>query len=1142
MKSGAVATMGWACAAWVLVAASGATASAQRPGEPGSGVAREDPEEATPDMERLRAPLPVRPRDESEVAGLEQLEQLVGRYRAAYESMAHTLSQQLLIEATEKRHAAEEIYRREIRTHAAKARLMRAQAMRRYEDFLALHPKDPTWTPEIMFRLAELHFEASSDRVQRQEEAFERELVAYRERLEKDPDAEPPASPTADYRTSIDLFGGIVAQFPHYAHNDAALYMMGTLLFEQEQFDDSRRAYLALACADRHPLATVGTPGENQPFAAGDYADCEPLRGESRFVDEAWLRVGEVHYDFDELAAAQEAYEQITDDPKSDLYDEALIRLAWTQYLRRSFADAALSFDRFVQYADVQRVEGVVEGAIQLRDEAIKYLATTYLEEDWDGDGQADARVGFERLDADYRDRENEPHVPEVFAALGDLYAVQTEYARAIEIWRDALRRWPLAPKAPAIQLRILQAYNMLQDKENATSTRDALATGYLRGTPWYEANRDDPEALEAGQKLAEEALVATAVDHHQRAQTLRAAGDPAALREYAIAARAYAAYLERFPGSETSYEYRYHYAEALFYSDQWLEAAKAYGEVRDSNLDNRLQRDAAAGAVAAWEKFVEHEQQAGRLALAEMPKKDAKGPFDQPKTIAPAYLQLRAAYLRAADVVPDPGEAATQRYLAAEILQRHHHFDQAEQEFAQIITGNCEHNVAINAGKAIIDGYVARGNLEGTERWTERMMDLGCGEGDAGSQFAGELKSLKNAVRFQEATLLYEAGEYEAAADRYVALVDQAPNDPNADRALNNAAVAYEKVGRYASAGQTYQRIYTNHPDSEFADDALLRSGFNHIRFFEFDRAISSYLVLAQDGRYKDSEHREVALWNAADLADNLQDYRKSAALYQQFSEGTEDEGKAAEAAFRAAEVTAKTGDERATVRAFADYVRRYGERPQEAARALQAHVRMGQAHAALGNRSKAESLYRDTVALFEARGLGPGSEPADFAAEAQFQLAEYAMGDYLSVRLTSTGKRLERETKDLLEKMQAAAKAYEKVATYRRADWALAAVYRIGYAFEQTAIKLREAPVPRQLPEYSESWFAYKDIVGNAAQQFEQSAIRFYRQTLAQAKSYNLANEWTRAATERLNIYLPEEFPLLREPALDLEVEDRR
>src|SRR5690606_37000214 len=139
----------------------------------------------------------------------------------------------------------------------------------------------------------------------------------------------------------------------------------------------------------------------------------------------------------------------------------------------------------------------------------------------------------------------------------------------------------------------------------------------YLRGTEWYYANESDPDAIEKAFKLAEDALVATAVDHQAKAQALRSEGNDAeAKREYEIAARAYAAYLERFPNTPSSYDYRYNYADSLYYSDQYLEAAKQFATVRDSNLDNRLQADAAEGVVSSLEAYADEQKAEGKFEL----------------------------------------------------------------------------------------------------------------------------------------------------------------------------------------------------------------------------------------------------------------------------------------------------------------------------------------------------------------------------------------------------------------------------------------------------------------------------------------------------------------------------------------------
>ncbi|MBK6918799.1 MAG: tetratricopeptide repeat protein [Deltaproteobacteria bacterium] len=1113
------------------------------PGEPGSGRALEQAPKAT-DPGQLKAPLPRRAADEREAAAMDEMEEFGARYQQAHAAMAHTIGQTLLVTGVAGRRALEGAYDKKIKQKQATARKLRAAAVARYEDFLELHPDDPAWTPEIMFRLAELHFEAGSERLARQEEAFQEELEAYQQRLEQDPNAAPPPSPIPDYGDAVALYRDVVLRFPRFHLADASLYMMGTLLYEEEEFDQSRQSYLALACANLFapPAADGSNVVDSGSWRAGDYDRCEPWKKDGTYTDESWLRVGEVHYDLDELDAAYEAYAKVTANPDADLYDEALIRLAWTLYLRRDFADAAKKLDEFVRYADAHKNDGEPGGAIALRDDAVKYIAKVYVEEDWDNDGNRDRQVGLARLDRDYKARGNEKHVPEVYAALGDLLALQTEYGKAIEIWEITIKRWPLAAAAPQIQMRILQAHNALQDKAAATAARDKLATNYLRGTKWFYANEGDPEAVEAALKLAEEALVHTAIDHHAYAQTLRAAGDPRAEAEYAIAAKAYEAYLERFPDTPSSYEYRYNFAESLFYSGQLLAAAEQYTAVRDSNLDNRLQEDAATGAVLAYEAYVEAEKQAGRLSVPDMPKKGAPGPFDKALEIPPTMLALQEAYDRFALARPDSDQTATMKYLAGEVSQRYQHWDEAEERFVRIIDDHCAENVAINAGTAILDAHVVREDLKGAQEWTEKLMQKGCGEGDEAKKFAGDLKTLGNAVRFQEATLLYEAGEFEAAADRYVALVDQAPDDPNADRALNNAAVAYENIGRFGSASQTYQRIYEKYPDSDFADDALLRTGYNHSRFFEFDEAVTSYLKLAEDARYKDSEHRELALENAADLLDNLQDYKKSAAMFGTFAAKTTDKTKAANATFRAAQVTAKTGDQRATIKAYELFLARHGSDPALADKVVESQLRIGQAYAKMGERAKAESYYRGTVSAFDAKKLQAATDAADLPAEAQFLLAEYALADVLAVEINSTGKKMEKEIQLLTERLQVAANAYDNVFPYRRIDWVLAAMYRRGYAFETWAIAIRQAPVPKQLKPNSEAWFAYKDVVDQFASQAETKAIALYEETVKRSKEYSIANEWTSSARERLNIYKPEEYPLLRQPALELQLEDLR
>ncbi|MGB1275112.1 MAG: tetratricopeptide repeat protein, partial [Nannocystaceae bacterium] len=537
-----------------------------------------------------------------------------------------------------------------------------------------------------------------------------------------------------------------------------------------------------------------------------------------------------------------------------------------------------------------------------------------------------------------------------------------------------------------------------------------------------------------------------------------------------------------------------------------------------------------------------EADQAAGTLTLPDMPKKgQVQGPFT-PQDIPEAVRRMQRSYDKLIALDSQSEDLATYRFNAAALSQRYFHFSDAERRFVEIVDRHCDKNVAINAGFAIIDSYVVREDHKATQEWTARLGAKGCGEGELKAKFAGDLKTLGLAARFQEANLLLEAGEYEAAADRYVALVQEEPKDKNADRALNNAAVAYEKIGRFGSAGKTYRRIFNEYPDSEFADDALLRSGLNHVRFFEFEDAVTTYLKLAEDPRYKDSEHRLIALKNAADLLDSLQQYNRSAAMFRKYAEKAEDPAEVADAVFRVATVLRKTDDQRAIEAAYAGFISRYASNEGQADKVVEGHLRIGQSRAVRGDRKGAENAYRDCISTFSARGLKNGSDAADFPSEAQFLLSEYALADLLEFELKGKGKALTKAALKLFDQVVEASKAYDAVIPYRRLEWVLAAMYRRGYAFETTAIKMRKAPVPRSLRPYTEVWFAYKEEVEKGAARFEAMAIPLFEETIKRGKQYGVANEWTRKALERLNVYKPIEYPLLREPAVELQVEDRR
>jgi len=88
-----------------------------------------------------------------------------------------------------------------------------------------------------------------------------------------------------------------------------------------------------------------------------------------------------------------------------------------------------------------------------------------------------------------------------------------------------------------------------------------------------------------------------------------------------------------------------------------------------------------------------------------------------------------------------------------------------------------------------------------------------------------GDLNKLSLGVKFQKADKLFADKQFEEAAAMYVQIVDSDPKNEDADKALNNAAVAYENVKRFAAATKLYERIVNDYPKSKFVDDALFQT-----------------------------------------------------------------------------------------------------------------------------------------------------------------------------------------------------------------------------------------------------------------------------------------------------------------------------
>jgi TolA-binding protein len=1030
---------------------------------------------------------------------LDDLQRMIQAYEE--ESRDFKREVQLLVEKKyeEKRSALSASYEKAIRDLEVQERKERLDAIAQFEEFLQRYPNEPRYTPDVMFRLAELYYERSSDDHAVAMRSYEEKL----KRVDPSSTAQPPPEPVVDYGPSIALYRRLLASYPKFRLNDATTYLLGYCLEKQNDFDEAQQAYQDLI--------------EDYP--------------KSRFVTEAWVRIGEYYFDAyddpDALPKAAHAYEAAIQDRKSPLYDKALYKLGWTYYRMDRFEPAVQRFLQLVDHYDATaKARGDAKSVGELRGEAIQYTAISFADDKW---GSVDkAKATFARMGG-------RPYEGEVYRRMGDVLFDQTRHADAVTAYKLALAKDPLADDAPQLQQKIVQAYERDRKLDDAFRESEALAQTYAPGSPWYEKHKNDPEVISAVQEMAERNLYGSAVYHHQQALQLKQQGklEPARAT-FEAAARGYETYLARFPRTKSAYEVQFFAAECQYNSLQFAKAARNYDATRDSTADEKYRKEAAYGAVLAWTKLIEQEQKDKKLATLPVLRSKDRPEGDKPKPIplAPEEKSLLTAIDQFLYLSPKDERAPGVAYRGAEMLYAHNQFPDARERFETIIRAYPKSEVAKYATNLTVESFLIDKDWRSVEEVSAKLAQ-NTEVIDPRSDLYKDLVKFKLAGRFKLADELMAQGAWDEAAKKYTQLVDEEPRHEFADKALNNAAVCYEKTHRFESALKLYERIYREYPNSKLADSALFRVAVNQENSYDFDRAVQSYEKLVKD--YPASKDREAALYNAARLLEGQQRYKESAQAYARYADlfpKTED---APKNLYRAALVYEKQGDSRAEIRMLQDFVRRFGSRAGQSELTIQAYKKLGDAQASAGSPKDARRSWETAAREFDRRGLKPEQtvEGADAAAEARFQVAEQELKDFDKLKIGGRGKALEQTFAVKRAAVKRVQDSYAQVFKYKRLEWTLAALYRRGYVLERFGTTINETPVPPEVKRLGgDAVVAYQDQLAQQTAALEDKAVESYVATLAEARKNRVSNEWTKRTLEALNRYRPKEYPVLKDP----------
>jgi cellulose synthase operon protein C len=1071
----------------------------------------------------------------------------------------------------------EDTYEGQIRAEEELVSTARRTAIEYFEAFLRKYPNSPPYTPDAMYRLAELYYDES--------------YVTYMERVnvyaiaqekKETNGAEPPAK---EYDRTINLFKSLVQRYPQYRNVDGAYYLLGYCLNETGREKEARLAWLNLVCGNKYsydPEAIARLEAETaakeeprpaemletgakvavvEPFV-DPYTGCKPITENSRFFFEAWYLIGNYHFDYDisryGVETAIAAYKKLVTDPNHRFYDRGLYKLGWSYYKANQYPDAIQMFSQLVDFSD-KRVAGA-RGGEGMRPEAIQYLAVSFFEEDWDGDLKPDAVTGIQRLQDPALMPQERAWTREVYERLGQIYFENEKNELAIQVWQLYLQKWPLDVRAPFVQEKIAEAYNKMRQFNEEIVARSKLDS-YASGSEWWNANQDHPSEQNEVALMVRDAMIGAALFHHQTARNLRqrgiAAQDPDLLQrandEYNLAASAYRKFLEQNPDTPDAYEYNYNLADALFWSGQYEAAKVEYASTRDSNLDNRYKADAARMVMACLDKIVEKQIADGTLVMrTEPPPLEGQPPMPNPEPLPPIVLEQmneRDEFIKSA---PDHPDAAKYKYQSAQNYYRYGHWDEAKKRFEELYGLYCMSDpVGLIAWQTLFNMATAQNSLDERERLAllqqqKQCKVAGAPETDQGiplDEVLGDVAMQRAMTKFKECSEGKDATVCTDAGNQLLAAVGKAPKHQSADAALHNAALAFENAQRFETAMDIYGRIINEYPQSQWVAKCIFKQAFAANNFFEYEKALSNYKILADEPRFKDSEYKVDAVLNSAILLTNLQSYTEAASYWERYSREVEDPKLKIEASFKAADMQYRAKKWVKAVASYNSFIKTYGQTKDAGSLVVKASYNIGLCQHEMRKPVEEVKNWARTVDLYRQLVNEPRSMSAEYAAESQFLIVEQDMRKFEGFAIKGSMKVIEAQMKEGAAQVKEFETRYKQVQEFERPVWSLAAEFRIGWAYEIYAKAILAIPPPpldkdqqkllKQLPPEDREQViqAVNDKFQAAKEQWvapmEERAKAEYKIAVELAKKGNISNEWTLQALARMNAYDPDGYP---------------
>lgn len=938
----------------------------------------------------------------------------------------------------------------------------RTEAIGLLRGFLDQNPEGDA-RAEALFKLAELLWEEARRKFITDMDGYERALEACR--LEPKKCKQQPKEPGLDLDEPAELYNTILTDHPTFRRTDLVLYLVGFAATEKGK----------------------------QAEAMGYFNQVIERFPESPLYGDAWMMIGEHHFNASRWEQAHQAYTNILARPDSATYDVALFKTAWCDW---KLGDIDTAKRRFTQVLDLA-VEAETSGnektrkrREQLREEALDYLVIVFTE-----DRAVSAKDVYEFLSSIGGQR----YSKDVLIRVAVAYQSQSEYDRSNDTYRFLINLAPEHIEAAQYQRDIIQNQIDSLDREATVAEMKVLVETFGPDSKWAKANKKYPSRVKRSLGRSETLVRQTATGYHADAQKREKRTKKPNIKLYARAADTYALYLKSYSGHENASEVRFLRAEILYYKLKQMEAAGdeylAVGKSKpkDEKQKQELHKDALLKAMEAFEKA--------------RPKDIGKG---KKRELLPVDRKFAETVDLYATLFPADPELVGVIFRNGQLFYDYRNYDEAIKRFGLIVTKYPDDPNAGPAGDRILQALTQGEDYENIEEWARKLKKAKAFQSK--DQQARLDRLIVESIN-KSGDKYAEAKDYRNAAKFYLRVPKEFPKHKLAPQAYMNAGVMYEKALDPEKAATTYLALARKFPKAKSSAKAAFTAGQVYESVAYFDRAAEAYEVVVRD--FAKSKQAADALFNAGVLRQALAQHDKAIGHYNQYAKEYRRRKDAKNVAFRIGVVYQDAGRHKEAYKAFAGYAK--ANRRSKGRAVVEAHVRAARSAIEQGKQKLATSHVKTVLKMYKKRKKKKDkAKIADFAAEARYLQGEQVFRSFAAIKLDVSPRKVQRtldKKTGLLDKAQT---AYLDVVDFEDPQWAVAALYRIGSIYDEFAESLRTAPVPPGLKEAEVQM--YKEALENTVVEVEERSIELYGIGYQKAIDLKVYNKFTTKMREAL------------------------